>query len=91
MNCLSNIFENHGFKVSRNIPFAGAYVTQRYGHPSNSKHVIQIEINRCLYLNEDKVLPSEDFEKFRDKWVQHMLDVYENSEQYSNILFKEIA
>ena len=78
---VSNIFENHGFKVSRNIPFAGAYVTQRYGRPSNSNHVIQIEINRGLYLNEDKVLPSDDFEKFRDRLERVLAEIIGNTAQ----------
>ena len=31
------------------------------------------------------------FEKFKQKWVQTMLKVYENKQEYSNILFKEVA
>ena len=31
------------------------------------------------------------FEKFKEKWVQTMLKVYENKQEYSNILFKEVA
>ncbi|RPG05088.1 MAG: glycosyltransferase [Pelagibacteraceae bacterium TMED247] len=32
-----------------------------------------------------------DFSKFKEKWVNLMLDIYESSKNYSNILFKEVA
>ena len=32
-----------------------------------------------------------DFSKFKEKWVNLMLDVYENKKAYSSILFKEVA
>ena len=37
-------FAEAGFLVTRNAPFAGAYVTQAYGRPSRQQHAIQIEI-----------------------------------------------
>lgn len=60
-------FESVGFSVSRNTPFAGAYVTQHYGRPSRHQHAIQIEIDRSLYMNEARIEPSADFEAFRDR------------------------
>jgi len=59
-------FLDAGLRVSRNLPFAGAFVTQHYGHPSLNHHVIQIEIDRSLYLNEAEITPSADFTAFRD-------------------------
>lgn len=41
-----------GYQVARNSPYAGGYTTEHYGQPSNGVHVLQIEINRRLYLNE---------------------------------------
>ena len=52
--------------VTRNAPFAGAYITQAYGRPSRGQHAIQIEIDRALYMDEKRVEPSADFEAFRD-------------------------
>lgn len=54
-----------GLRVARNMPFAGAYVTQHYGRPSRRQHAVQIEIDRGLYMNERTVEPSADFEAFR--------------------------
>lgn len=59
------IFQSAGFIVSRNVPFAGAYVTQHYGRPTRSQHVIQIEIDRSLYMDEAQIKPNADFTDFR--------------------------
>jgi len=58
------IFTSAGFRVARNAPFAGAYIAQRYGTPSTGQHVVQIEIDRSLYLDEATVTPSRDFDEF---------------------------
>ena len=59
------IFEAEGLRVARNTPFAGAYITQTYGRPSQGKHAIQIEIDRALYLDEANVRPNRHYEDFR--------------------------
>ena len=47
-----------GLVVSRNTPFAGAYVTQAYGRPSRRQHAIQVEIDRSLYMDERRIEPN---------------------------------
>ena len=54
-------FRAEGFKVARNTPFAGAYTAQHYGRPSRCQHVVQIEIDRSLYMDEARVRPRADF------------------------------
>ena len=51
-----------GFVVTRNTPFAGAYITQAYGRPSRGQHAVQVEIDRSLYMNEALIRPNGDFE-----------------------------
>lgn len=58
-------FANAGLRVARNMPFAGAYVAQHYGRPSRRQHAIQIEIDRALYMDERRVVPSADYQAFR--------------------------
>ncbi|MFT3690746.1 N-formylglutamate amidohydrolase [Paenirhodobacter sp.] len=58
------VFAGLGLRVARNNPFAGAYITQRYGRPAEGIDVVQIEINRGLYLDEAAVAPSADYEAF---------------------------
>lgn len=55
------VFAAQGFRVARNSPFAGAYIAQHYGRPLSHKHVIQVEIDRGLYLDEARVEPSPKF------------------------------
>jgi len=54
-----------GLVVSRNTPFAGAYVTQAYGRPSRRQHAIQVEIDRSLYMDERRIEPNANFDAFR--------------------------
>lgn len=58
-------FASAGLRVARNSPFAGAYTAQHYGRPSRGQHVIQVEIDRALYMNERMVRPSDDFQAFQ--------------------------
>ena len=58
-------FANAGLTVTRNSPFAGAYVTQSYGRPSRKQHAIQIEIDRALYMDERRIEPNANFDAFR--------------------------
>ncbi|MGJ8617538.1 MAG: N-formylglutamate amidohydrolase [Sulfitobacter sp.] len=58
-------FASAGFSVTRNTPFAGAYITQAYGRPSRGQHAVQVEIDRSLYMNEALVRPNGDFETVR--------------------------
>lgn len=54
-------FRAEGFTVARNAPFAGAYVTQAYGRPARRQHVVQVEIDRALYLDEARVEPGPGY------------------------------
>lgn len=53
------------FEVARNAPYAGGYVASAYGRPSKGVHVLQIEINRALYLDERRITRTPGFEKLR--------------------------
>ncbi len=59
-------FASAGLRVARNSPFAGAYTAQHYGRPSRGQHVIQVEIDRSLYMNERLVRPSGNFQAFQE-------------------------
>jgi N-formylglutamate amidohydrolase len=52
-----------GLKVARNSPFAGAYTAQFYGRPSRGQHVVQIEIDRSLYMDEAAIQPNDNFDE----------------------------
>ncbi len=68
-------FGSAGLRVARNAPFAGAYVTQQYGRPANNRHVVQIEIDRSLYMNEQAIRPNSNFDVFRELIQRVVSDV----------------
>ncbi|SMF51498.1 N-formylglutamate amidohydrolase [Tistlia consotensis] len=45
----------HGYRVSRNKPYSGGFVTRHYGRPEEGLHALQIEINRALYMDEERI------------------------------------
>jgi N-formylglutamate amidohydrolase len=60
------VLEAAGLSVRRNDPYAGGYVTRHYGRPQDKVHVLQLEIDRSLYMDEalHEKLPS--FEAVRE-------------------------
>jgi N-formylglutamate amidohydrolase len=66
MDRIEAAFAAAGLRVGRNAPFAGAYVAQAYGRPSRGVHVVQVEIDRALYMDEVRVEPLAGFEGFRE-------------------------
>ncbi|MGL4237080.1 N-formylglutamate amidohydrolase [Tabrizicola sp.] len=65
MDQVEAAFGAAGLRVVRNAPFAGAYVAQAYGRPSRGVHVVQVEIDRALYMDEIRVEPLPGFASFR--------------------------
>ena len=44
-----------GYVVARNRPYAGGHVTNHYGRPDQAVHALQIELNRALYMDEQRI------------------------------------
>ncbi len=55
-----------GYRVRRNKPFAGGYITEHFGAPGSGVHAVQIEIARALYLDERKIVRNERWTALRD-------------------------
>ena len=51
--------------VTLNKPYAGGYITEHYGRPHAGQHVLQVEINRALYMNETSFEKAPGFERLR--------------------------
>ncbi|MEX0807823.1 MAG: N-formylglutamate amidohydrolase [Dongiaceae bacterium] len=52
--------ERLGYRCAYNDPYSGGFVTQHYGRPLDFVHVIQIEINRALYMDELAIRPTDN-------------------------------
>ncbi len=62
---LRDALAQRGYDVSVNRPYAGGFITEHYGRPAAGVHVLQLEINRALYLNEATFHRSLGFEGLR--------------------------
>lgn len=66
IDAVESEFLRAGFTVSRNIPFSGAFIVKQYGFPKKNENVIQLEICRSLYMDEENVCLNKNFAEFRD-------------------------
>lgn len=46
-------YKNAGFEVAYNWPYKGGRLTQTYGKPDEGQHVVQVEMNRSIYMDEE--------------------------------------
>lgn len=53
------------YRVQLNRPYAGGFITEHYGRPSENLHALQVEINRGLYLNERTLQRARHFDAFQ--------------------------
>lgn len=51
-----------GYRVARNVPYAGGFSTYHYGQPREGLHSLQIEINRAVYMEETRYRKRSDFD-----------------------------
>jgi len=61
IDLVEGAFRSLGYKVVRNKPYAGGFITEHYGEPSLGRHALQIEINRALYMNERALEKTQGF------------------------------
>ena len=53
---LESALVERGYRVRRNKPYAGGFITEHYGAPASGRHAVQIEINRSLYMDERRIV-----------------------------------
>jgi N-formylglutamate deformylase len=59
-----------GYRVRRNEPYAGGYITRTYGRPLQGIHAVQIEIARNLYMDESRYQRNGQFDRVREQMRQ---------------------
>ena len=58
---LRESFASRGYDVQLNRPYAGGFITEHHGRPGRGVHSVQLEINRCLYLDERTLRENQGF------------------------------
>lgn len=66
-DAVADAVEAEGWRLRRNSPFSGAFITQAYGRPGQNVHVVQLEIDRSLYMDEGSIEPRPDFAEFAQR------------------------
>lgn len=61
VDLVEEALRGRGYRVGRNRPYAGGFITEHYGNPANSIHAVQIEINRGLYMDERTLTKTSPF------------------------------
>lgn len=70
--------QDGGWRIRRNSPFSGAYICSAYGRPAQNIHVVQLEIDRSLYMDEKSITPRPDFDQFASRietFIARMADL----------------
>jgi N-formylglutamate amidohydrolase len=75
MRAAERMFERHGFSIARNSPYAGGYTTHLYGRPGRGVHALQVEINRSLYLDEERVARDAKFAEVQTRIARVVADL----------------
>ena len=79
-------FVSEGFKVRRNTPFSGGFITRNYGAPSQNVQAIQIEIDRSLYMDESNFKLHSGFPLLKHKLENIIISLAKNFDP-KNFLF----
>jgi len=66
VDVLESSLKRAGYRVRRNKPFAGGFITEHYGAPADGVHAVQIEIARALYLDERRIVRTDQWPALRD-------------------------
>ncbi len=72
---VATFLRRQGFAVQFNMPYAGGFITQHYGDPAKNVHVLQIEVCRSLYMNEQTMEKTANFSALQHAisgLVQHL-------------------
>ena len=50
-----------GYDVRINQPYKGVELVRRYSDPANGRHSLQLEVNRKLYMDEQRIEKNAGF------------------------------
>ena len=64
-----------GYQVKLNDPYKGVELVRAYSDPKAGRHSLQIEINKRLYMNEEKLEKNENFEALRTSLTQLLKEI----------------
>jgi N-formylglutamate amidohydrolase len=78
IEAVDTFLKARGYAIGRNDPYAGGFTTRHYGRPEAGRHALQIEINRGLYMDEQRIERSPGFAglaRHLDELIQHLAKI----------------
>jgi N-formylglutamate amidohydrolase len=75
INGFEAAFRARGFRVVRNKPYAGGFITEHYGEPNLGRHALQIEVSRGLYMNEGSLAMTAGFDDLAEALTSIIAEV----------------
>jgi N-formylglutamate amidohydrolase len=89
MTELELAFRQEGLSVRRNKPYAGGFITEIHGRPSVDRHAVQIELNRALYMDEERLSKNANFGALQQSLTRisaKLLNLISNHQQMTQAL-----
>ena len=74
-NLIVSLLKQQGFRVAKNTPFAGAFITKHHGKVKQRTHAIQLEIDRSLYMDEERISLNSGFEKLKSQLFPALIQI----------------
>jgi len=74
-NLVISILKQHEFRVAKNTPFAGAFITKHHCKVKKRIHALQLEIDRSLYMDEEKISPNSEFEELKTRLFPALIQI----------------
>ena len=66
VNAVDDFLSARNYRVLRNKPYAGGFITEHYGTPLTGFHALQIEVSRALYMDERTYRKTRSFHRLRE-------------------------
>ncbi len=70
INAVDDFLSARNYRVLRNKPYAGGFITEHYGSPLTGYHSLQIEVSRALYMDERTYRKTRSFQRLREDLSQ---------------------
>lgn len=64
-----------GFSVGHNTPYAGGFITRHYGRPDQNVQVVQLELSRGLYMDEQQLTLTPAFYELTERLSHFLKDL----------------
>ena len=63
---IKQFFENFNYRVEQDRPYSGAFISFNFCQPRKKIYTLQMEINRAVYMDEEKQSKNAQFQSVAD-------------------------